>query len=62
MFYEALKINPKYVDAWVGKGGALYYLRRYNEALNCAEQALKINPNYDLAYELKQLCLEALRR
>ncbi|MQK95361.1 tetratricopeptide repeat protein, partial [Escherichia coli] len=49
-----------YAEAWSNKGVALYDLKRYNEALNCAERALRINPTLTSAYRLRELCLKAL--
>jgi tetratricopeptide (TPR) repeat protein len=31
-FVKALKIDPKYADAWYNKGTVLYNLVKYNEA------------------------------
>jgi tetratricopeptide (TPR) repeat protein len=43
-FNEALKIDPKYVNAWYSKGIILRDLTRYEEAIKSFNEALKIDP------------------
>ena len=43
---KALKVNPKYVDAYNNKGLSLHNLGRYEEAILEYDKALKINPKY----------------
>jgi len=38
----AIAINPKLIDAWIGKGVALYGLGNYNESLKAFDEAIKI--------------------
>jgi len=57
-----LDIDPRYAKAWHDKGFALYFLKRYDEALQCAEEALRINSDDDLAYKLRQMILAELKR
>jgi tetratricopeptide (TPR) repeat protein len=50
---NALEIDPEYVEAWYGKGDALYVLAR------CIEHAPKVDPKYVEAWYGKE---DALRR
>ncbi|RLI82002.1 hypothetical protein DRP04_04950 [Archaeoglobales archaeon] len=41
----ALKIKTDYAVAWYNKGLALYNLGKLEEAVECYDRALEINPN-----------------
>jgi serine/threonine protein kinase len=43
-YEQALRINPRYVDAWSNKGVVLVKLGRVEEALACDDRALEIEP------------------
>lgn len=43
-FEHTLALDPSYVDAWVGKGGALYIQEQNEEALAAFDQALRLAP------------------
>ena len=43
-FERAIQIEPGLADAWAGKSLALKYLRRHGEALQAAEEGLKVLP------------------
>jgi tetratricopeptide (TPR) repeat protein len=43
-FDNALKLDPKDADAWVGKGTALMALGRNQEAIPCFDKALDLDP------------------
>ncbi|MGB9869822.1 tetratricopeptide repeat protein, partial [Methanothermobacter sp.] len=43
-YNKALKINPKYAEAWNNKGAALKELKRYKEALKCYEKVTQLDP------------------
>jgi tetratricopeptide (TPR) repeat protein len=74
---KALEIDPKYVQAWYGKGDALYIMGRcgkvvvdleealvlafLEEALQCFDKALKLDPQNEVAQERKQQTLKAIR-
>ena len=63
MYDEAIKIDPKYVDAYNGKGSkininiiigiSLNYLQKYQEAIVIYDEAIKIDPKYVDAYKGK---------
>ena len=53
-FDKALKMDPKYADAWANRGSALFYLGQNEEALQCAKKALAINPNLEAPRRLIQ--------
>jgi tetratricopeptide (TPR) repeat protein len=44
-FDDLLREKPDYVWAWIYKGGALFNLKRYTEAVACFDNALKLNPS-----------------
>jgi tetratricopeptide (TPR) repeat protein len=46
---KAIEIDPNDIEAWYNKGRALYYLERYEEAIECCDRALKINPRDGMA-------------
>ena len=43
-FDKALELDPNYVDAWVRKGVTLYDDNRMQEAEDCLNHAVKLNP------------------
>ena len=43
-----LEKNPHHFGAWNGMGMCLYKLARYDEAINCFEMAMKIQPYADI--------------
>lgn len=56
-FEEALKLNPRSVEAKVGKGIALGRLGEYSKAEKALREALPLNPNpARVHYELGVLC------
>jgi curved DNA-binding protein CbpA len=42
---------------WRNKGGALYFLGKYDEAITCYDQSLKIDPNNPVVWNNKGLAL-----
>ncbi len=58
---RALAINPGYLPAWGLKANALLALERYEEAMECFEKVLEIDPNSLVWYE-KGLCCYHLGR
>ena len=59
---KALKLNPKFYEAWCNRGIAFYFLGRNEEAIDNFEQALKIAPNSYAVYSLKGDALSNLGR
>ena len=43
-FQKAIEIEPKNVEAWIGKGKSLNNLKRYEEALETFQEAIEIEP------------------
>jgi curved DNA-binding protein CbpA len=42
---------------WRNKGGALYFLGKYDEAITCYDQSIKIDPNNPVVWNNKGLAL-----
>jgi len=60
---EAIKINPKYADAWSNKSFTLAkYLNRAEEALEACEKAIELKPDDADAWSNKGLALAKLGR
>ena len=57
---QAIAKFPRCKEAWVVKGGALYFLRNFQEALACFEEALAIDPDYEEAKIQKALVMQYL--
>lgn len=53
----ALKLLPDHIPTLIGKGASLYYMLRYDDALECFFKALRIDPDYGLAHYGVALCL-----
>src|ERR1035437_4771815 len=53
------KINfaPKTAEEYLGRGLALSWNGKLNEAMRDINKALTLNPNYDFAYKSKGMCL-----
>ena len=49
-YNEAIRLNPKYVDAYNDRGVARLALGNVSEGITDFKQALKINPQYSVAY------------
>jgi len=59
---EAIKINPSFIDAWVGMGAALGNMGHYNESVEAFDKAIGINPQLNEAWYGKYLALQHLKR
>jgi tetratricopeptide (TPR) repeat protein len=54
-FELALRLDPKYVEAWIKKGYAHFHLRDYSFAISSYDMALNIDPDNYEAWNLKGL-------
>lgn len=54
-FDLALRIDSKYVDAWIKKGYCHFHLDDYAQAISCYDKALAIDVNNAEAWNLKAL-------
>ncbi|HEX5456840.1 MAG TPA: tetratricopeptide repeat protein [Candidatus Nitrosotalea sp.] len=62
-FYDkALQRLPRYANAWLKKGDALYHLKKYHDSLECFSKVLQINPDMADAWNLQGICLSDLGR
>jgi tetratricopeptide (TPR) repeat protein len=59
---ETLSVPQKTKEQWLNEGVDLYNLKRYDEALAAYEQAIRLDPNYALAYYNKGNALYDLKR
>jgi len=48
------------VWGWRNKGGALYFLGKYDEAIECYDKAIEIDPNNSVVWNNKGLALNSL--
>jgi tetratricopeptide (TPR) repeat protein len=46
---KAIEIDPNDIEAWYNKARALYYLDRDEEAIECCDRVLEINPRGGIA-------------
>ena len=54
-FELALRLDPKFVDAWIKKGYAHFHLLDYSFAISSYDMALNIDPDNHEAWNLKGL-------
>ena len=54
-FELALRLDPKYVEAWIMKGYSHFHLRDYSFAISSYDMALNIDPDNHEAWNLKGL-------
>jgi tetratricopeptide (TPR) repeat protein len=59
-FETVLKINPKSAKSYGNLGICYIFLKRYEDALKALDNALLINPNYELAKNNRTSILEAM--
>jgi len=52
LYAQALQIDPKYLQAIVGKGDTFMAVRNYDSALIYAERAIVLDPEFNMAYGL----------
>ncbi len=62
VFLTALQAPQKSAQEWMKEGNALRDLKRYEEAIVAYEQAIRLDPNYALAYYNKGNALGDLKR
>lgn len=48
---EAIKIHPTYKNAYLIRGNALFYLKRYDDAIRSYEMCTKLSPDFTDAYK-----------
>ncbi|MFQ6107124.1 MAG: tetratricopeptide repeat protein [Thermoplasmata archaeon] len=53
LYDEAIRLNPDFLDAWYLKGTLLYIMDRYEEALECFDKVLLLNPEHEWAQKRK---------
>ncbi len=59
-FDNAFEISPDNFITWYNKGSALAELGMFDEALNCINETLNLNPEMEEAIELKPMILEKI--
>ncbi|MEK6831215.1 MAG: tetratricopeptide repeat protein, partial [Thermoproteota archaeon] len=57
---QAIKLDPKYREAWNNKGVALFNLGKYEVAIRVYDQAIKLDPNDADVWHNKGIALEKL--
>ena len=53
-FDQALRIDQNFTEAWYAKGVALHNMMRYDEAMQCYNRALAIDPGNAVVVSLKE--------
>ncbi|MFW9947911.1 MAG: tetratricopeptide repeat protein, partial [Candidatus Odinarchaeota archaeon] len=53
-FDKAIKIDPEVYKSWNNRGATLTELKRYKEAFDSINNALKVNPDYEIGYRSKE--------
>lgn len=59
---ESISALKKTKEQWYDEGATLYNLMRYEEALITLDQAIRLDPNFALAYSGKGATLDGLKR
>jgi tetratricopeptide (TPR) repeat protein len=60
-FDKVIELNQNLAQAWYNKGLILFSLGKINESLSCTNSALGINPKYENARKLKEMCEEKVQ-
>ena len=61
-FDKVIELEPDFVDAFIGRGGANYELKNFDLAIADFNKAVKLNQNAIVAYYLRGLCYQALSK
>lgn len=59
-FNQAIRLNPKYAQAWNNRGNALSELKRQPEAFASYEQAVALHPSYHQAWHNRGILLKEM--
>ena len=60
LYDRALLNYPTYAEAWAWKAAAYAQLNKFQDALDCAEQAIAADPRYEWGYFRKARTLESM--
>jgi len=52
-YIKAVELEPQNSIFLARKGNILYLMKKYNKAIKCFDQAIKVNPNYPVPYVYK---------
>ena len=55
-FSEAIRLDPKYVNAYIGRGLCWYNKGEYEKAMADYNEAIRLDPEYAGAYLNRGLC------
>ena len=59
-FSKAIELNPKYAEAYNGRGTVYNQLGKYDQAIDDFDKAMEINPKYAEAYNNRRCSYSAL--
>jgi Flp pilus assembly protein TadD len=54
-FTEALRLDPRYVDAYLGRAYAYYNQQKYPAAMADADDAVRLAPQWPMAFRIRSL-------
>ncbi len=61
-FDQVIRLEPNQAEGFVGRGGARYHLKQYNDAVTDLEKAVALDPGYRSAHYLLGLSYRELGR
>lgn len=59
---EKISHVEKDAPAWINEGEGLFVQKKYDEAIRCFNEAIRLNPSYELAWNNKGTALYMLKR
>ena len=58
----AIKLNPNYVNALIGKGNSYFALNEFEESIRCFDFVIDLDPLNVIAFYNKGNCLNKMNR
>ncbi len=61
LFDKSIELNSNLPEVYCTKGNTLYNLERYQEAIDCYDKVIEIDPNYSIAIENKNNLIKKIQ-